>query len=220
MMSRSSHSFDILVGDRILSVTISFENMVYEDALTILSYASPYPVTLHLASGNKSADELQMPTTPKGTAVKQNKVFHPVYRSQSLGGNIIKPKRQQKLLPPRPGTSLDQLVLGKSAIHRWSCNTYLLLMSFLSVNARFNRSSMFLRRQLLQTERDLRLGLDSLFGDFYSRSWYLKSSIKYDNVSIKIQFHYYKLMNYLGRKLNCLCKSLSTKTIWKFVWSN
>lgn len=31
-------------GDRIMALTICFESIVYEDALTILSYASPYPV--------------------------------------------------------------------------------------------------------------------------------------------------------------------------------
>lgn len=36
------------LGDKILSVTICFRHVVYEDALTILSYASPYDVTLEL----------------------------------------------------------------------------------------------------------------------------------------------------------------------------
>lgn len=31
-------------GDRVMALTICFESIVYEDALTILSYASPYPV--------------------------------------------------------------------------------------------------------------------------------------------------------------------------------
>ncbi|CAF0721967.1 unnamed protein product [Didymodactylos carnosus] len=35
-------------GDRIMSVTVCFESVVFEDALTILSYASPYPVLLRL----------------------------------------------------------------------------------------------------------------------------------------------------------------------------
>lgn len=29
-----------------MALTVSFESIVYEDALTILSYASPYPVIL------------------------------------------------------------------------------------------------------------------------------------------------------------------------------
>ncbi len=34
----------IIIGDRIMALTVCFESIVYEDALTILSYASPYPV--------------------------------------------------------------------------------------------------------------------------------------------------------------------------------
>jgi len=41
-------TFDFLIGDRIVSVTISMEHMVLEDALTILSYASSYPIKLLL----------------------------------------------------------------------------------------------------------------------------------------------------------------------------
>lgn len=37
-----------LIGDRIVSVTINMEHMVLEDALTILSYASSYPIKLLL----------------------------------------------------------------------------------------------------------------------------------------------------------------------------
>ncbi len=35
-------------GDRIIALTVCFESIVYEDALTILSYASPYPVILYI----------------------------------------------------------------------------------------------------------------------------------------------------------------------------
>lgn len=65
------------VGDRILSVTVSFENMVYEDALTILSYASPYPVQVCLQK------QEQM---PKGRRISdaRTSLNHPLYRSQSV----------------------------------------------------------------------------------------------------------------------------------------
>lgn len=65
------------VGDRILSVTVSFENMVYEDALTILSYASPYPVQICLQK------QEQM---PKGRRMSdaRTSLNHPLYRSQSV----------------------------------------------------------------------------------------------------------------------------------------
>lgn len=35
-------------GDRIKTLSICFDNMVYEDALTLLSYASPYRVKFEL----------------------------------------------------------------------------------------------------------------------------------------------------------------------------
>lgn len=64
------------VGDRILNVTISFENMVFEDALTILSYASPYPVNICVQKHKSNV------------AYKVNgfemQLSHPLYRSQSL----------------------------------------------------------------------------------------------------------------------------------------
>lgn len=41
---------NILVGDKIKSLTINFENMVYEDAVTLLSYSSPYKVIIRVLS--------------------------------------------------------------------------------------------------------------------------------------------------------------------------
>ncbi|CAF3292025.1 unnamed protein product [Rotaria sp. Silwood2] len=41
-------SDQLRAGDRIIALTICFESIVYEDALTILSYASPYPVILRV----------------------------------------------------------------------------------------------------------------------------------------------------------------------------
>ena len=38
--------FFLCIGDRIIALTVCFESIVYEDALTILSYASPYPVII------------------------------------------------------------------------------------------------------------------------------------------------------------------------------
>lgn len=34
--------FCVLLGDQITSMTVSFQQMVLEDAVTLLSYASPY----------------------------------------------------------------------------------------------------------------------------------------------------------------------------------
>ncbi|CAF1339947.1 unnamed protein product [Adineta steineri] len=56
-------------GDRIIALTICFESIVYEDALTILSYASPYPVILRVQRPLRStkvnivAEKHSLPTT-------------------------------------------------------------------------------------------------------------------------------------------------------------
>lgn len=58
-------------------MAISFENMVYEDALTILSYASPYPVKITLQK------EQQIPRNRRLSDIRTN-LNHPLYRSQSV----------------------------------------------------------------------------------------------------------------------------------------
>ncbi|GFS00576.1 neuroblast differentiation-associated protein AHNAK [Elysia marginata] len=67
----------VAVGDRILSVSVSYENIVYEDALTILSYASPYPVKLLL---EKSAQKSQ--SSPI-LGPRPRRLSHPLFRSRS-----------------------------------------------------------------------------------------------------------------------------------------
>ncbi|CAN7995292.1 unnamed protein product, partial [Ixodes hexagonus] len=78
-------------GDRIASVTVSFANMVYEDALTILSYASPYDVKLELVKPNEKTNHGFPSITGSGklslasrTSGKSQRLFHPLYRSQSI----------------------------------------------------------------------------------------------------------------------------------------
>ncbi|XP_034182727.2 uncharacterized protein LOC117605462 [Osmia lignaria lignaria] len=78
----ASESGKIHPGDRIASVKISFRNMVYEDALTILSYASPYDVKLEVESGGIGSK----PTTllKKSVGPSAARICHPLYRSQSI----------------------------------------------------------------------------------------------------------------------------------------
>lgn len=78
----ASESGRIHPGDRIASVKISFRNMVYEDALTILSYASPYDVELEVESGGTGSK----PTTllKKTVGPSPTRICHPLYRSQSI----------------------------------------------------------------------------------------------------------------------------------------
>ncbi|GAB6021810.1 hypothetical protein CHUAL_004384 [Chamberlinius hualienensis] len=94
----------IKAGDRILSLTVSFANMVYEDALTILSYASPYDVQIEIqkmsemSSGHahshqghqkKGSNSSNISSSGIGMANVGNcgreRLYHPLYRSQSIG---------------------------------------------------------------------------------------------------------------------------------------
>ncbi|XP_076651287.1 uncharacterized protein LOC143358211 [Halictus rubicundus] len=78
----ASESGRIHPGDRIASVKISFRSMVYEDALTILSYASPYDVKLEVetgGTGSKPTTLLKKTVGPSGA-----RICHPLYRSQSI----------------------------------------------------------------------------------------------------------------------------------------
>lgn len=76
------HILVFSTGDRIASVKISFRNMVYEDALTILSYASPYDVELEVETGGPGSK----PTTllKKSVGPSPTRICHPLYRSQSI----------------------------------------------------------------------------------------------------------------------------------------
>ncbi|XP_046630750.1 neuroblast differentiation-associated protein AHNAK-like isoform X5 [Daphnia pulicaria] len=96
----------IAPGDRILNVTISFRNVVFEDAMTILSYASPYDVTLELEKGlrnngstlkkRKASSTVSLASSSAnvtllaGTGSAQpegppnERLVHPLYRSQSI----------------------------------------------------------------------------------------------------------------------------------------
>ncbi|GMS80357.1 hypothetical protein PENTCL1PPCAC_2532 [Pristionchus entomophagus] len=69
---------NILVDDRIRSLTISFDGMVYEDAVTLLSYASPYQVKFVLE--RRLADGFEVVDSESVTSPK----VHPLFRSNTL----------------------------------------------------------------------------------------------------------------------------------------
>ncbi|XP_067682130.1 periaxin-like [Haliotis asinina] len=90
----------VKVGDHIKSVTISFESMVYEDALTILSYASPYPVKVSLMKEKVMVNDRRLSDSNENLS-------HPLYRSQSLDAlqrigkePLFKPKRTLSEMKP------------------------------------------------------------------------------------------------------------------------
>ncbi|PAV82162.1 hypothetical protein WR25_19254 [Diploscapter pachys] len=76
--SPAEESGNIITGDRIKSLTINFENMVYEDAVTLLSYASPYKVKLEL---ERRLDE---PTSDGKLEEEKYARLHPLLRSNTL----------------------------------------------------------------------------------------------------------------------------------------
>ncbi|XP_022242659.1 uncharacterized protein LOC106460276 isoform X1 [Limulus polyphemus] len=83
----ANESGKIKAGDRILKVIVSFSSIVYEDALTILSYASPYDVQLEI----EKTSEGTQPIAGAGRRLTSSSfnsggqiLFHPLYRSQSI----------------------------------------------------------------------------------------------------------------------------------------
>ncbi|XP_014674424.1 PREDICTED: muscle M-line assembly protein unc-89-like [Priapulus caudatus] len=80
----ASESGKVQKGDRILSVRVSFRNVTYEDALTILSYGSPYDVELELEkarAGPKPSPPTRAGSTRGGD--DSGLCSHPMYRSRS-----------------------------------------------------------------------------------------------------------------------------------------
>ena len=85
----------IRTGDRITSLTIDFQHIVQEDAMTILSYASPYNVQIELVPGSKNLS--QETASPK--AGRQSPLVHPLVRSSSQSDlNTVKPWKNHRKL--------------------------------------------------------------------------------------------------------------------------
>jgi hypothetical protein len=72
-------------GDRITSLTIDFQHIVQEDAMTILSYASPYNVQLELMNGNNKLRSSGSSMKDGGSTSpgRQSPLVHPLVRSSS-----------------------------------------------------------------------------------------------------------------------------------------
>ncbi|CAJ0569430.1 unnamed protein product, partial [Mesorhabditis spiculigera] len=72
-------SKNVFPGDRIRGLWISFDEMVFSDAVTILSYASPYKVKLELERKVAETPTLEIDTQAPSTFL-----HHPLFRSNSL----------------------------------------------------------------------------------------------------------------------------------------
>lgn len=68
------------VGDKITSITIDFNHLVLEDAVSILSYASPYNVRLELVDAKANVAAMSIANSPKSNS---STLSHPLYRSGS-----------------------------------------------------------------------------------------------------------------------------------------
>lgn len=72
------------LGDRITSLTIDFRHIVQEDAMTILSYASPYNVQIEIVAGNNKMKAPESTNFEKSPRMgRQSPLVHPLYRSSS-----------------------------------------------------------------------------------------------------------------------------------------
>lgn len=84
----ANESGKVKAGDRIISVNVSFEKMVFEDAVAILSYASPYNVKIELEKSLQFTAIDRLPTNAiinKNTLSNTNRqLLHPLYRSHSV----------------------------------------------------------------------------------------------------------------------------------------
>ncbi|CAF2220155.1 unnamed protein product [Rotaria magnacalcarata] len=98
-------------GDRIMALTVCFESIVYEDALTILSYASPYPVILrvqrpsHHTKVNETSEK-RPPTVNTTNKVKWQDDFEH-YDNDTSQQSIVQtnPPVSVNNLPPIPTNS-------------------------------------------------------------------------------------------------------------------
>ncbi|KFB44786.1 AGAP011205-PA-like protein [Anopheles sinensis] len=102
-------------GDRITSITIDFRHIVQEDAMTILSYASPYNVQLELVSGTK-------PIVPQTQSPKpgHQSLTHPLYRSSSQSDlNTIERNSRKKLFPSEDSPlKMDNRAASPTALNK------------------------------------------------------------------------------------------------------
>ncbi|VDO91361.1 unnamed protein product [Heligmosomoides polygyrus] len=112
-MGAADQTGNILPGDRIKSLTINFDNMVYEDALTLLSYASPYKVKFEL--------ERKVETPPPMDGDPTNARIHPLFRSNTLTHiqfNAVgssKSSAESKTRAPEPLPRIEEAVVKEAA---------------------------------------------------------------------------------------------------------
>ncbi|XP_055534088.1 DEP domain-containing protein DDB_G0279099-like isoform X2 [Wyeomyia smithii] len=99
VMPQGPAAGSVNTGDRITSLTIDFRHIALEDAMTILSYASPYNVQLECVRGEK------IPQTQSPKPGHQP-LSHPMVRSSSQSDmNTIERNSRKKLFPGEDASS-------------------------------------------------------------------------------------------------------------------
>ncbi|UJR32927.1 hypothetical protein I4U23_020388 [Adineta vaga] len=90
------------IGDRIMALTVCFNSIVYEDALTILSYASPYPVILRI---QRPAKETRINGTTENRSITTNTPSKVKWRDEFDHYDNDTPQNRsfnQQNVPPQP----------------------------------------------------------------------------------------------------------------------
>ncbi|XP_053687780.1 uncharacterized protein LOC128737216 [Sabethes cyaneus] len=99
VMPQGPAAGSVNTADRITSLTIDFRHIALEDAMTILSYASPYNVQLECVSGEK------IPPTQSPKPGHQP-LSHPMVRSSSQSDmNTIERNSRKKMFPGEDASS-------------------------------------------------------------------------------------------------------------------
>ncbi|EPB71971.1 hypothetical protein ANCCEY_08955 [Ancylostoma ceylanicum] len=129
-MGAADQTGNILPGDRIKTLSICFDNMVYEDALTLLSYASPYRVKFELerkietpppmddeigytAPSRASPDELSK--KPERATSPSDDKNAPANAQKSDDIELVEQKTEQSLVNAVPSEPLLTKVISEVA---------------------------------------------------------------------------------------------------------
>ena len=109
----------IVAGDKILRLSVVFDNIAFEDALTILSYAAPYPIELQLEkvrtvsrTDGYDMDDVSDVSQKLTEARRESEILtHPMYRSRSV--DYLQKRRGNEFIRLTTRQSIGQLANGK-----------------------------------------------------------------------------------------------------------
>ncbi|KAK5640015.1 hypothetical protein RI129_010826 [Pyrocoelia pectoralis] len=166
-------------GDRIKSVTINFDHIVYEDALTILSYASPYEVIIKSQRGKTNVAQTP-PAVPLG---------HPLYRSSSSSDIIgMHTKWQKSLVYPGEVTTLEKTPSHSSIkVTQSRATTLEAPVTLLSASNNHESMKSQLEQQMLQNHKyQLQLKEEEASPDIPLATKTSKQENKYPKFGIKV----------------------------------